>query len=89
MEFRACFTGAMFENDMLSLCKTTNVYVFINALCYSKIHFYQLGPYKLIKTTLKSVHVCYVYLQYGILIQRAVTRNELHSVQISKVPNFP
>ena len=36
-----------YENDMLSLCETT--YVFIDAFCNSKIHFNQLGPFKLIK----------------------------------------
>ena len=82
MEFRVCFTGAKFENDMLALCETTNMTnVFIDALCYSKFHSHQLGPFRLINTMFKSVHVCYVYLQYGILIQRVVTRKELPSVQ--------
>ena len=43
------------ENDKLSLCETTNV--FIDALCYSKIHFQLFGPLKLIKPMLKSLHV--------------------------------
>ena len=32
MEFRVCFAIAKYENDMLLLCKTTNV--FIDAYCY-------------------------------------------------------
>ena len=40
---------------MFSLFETTNV--FIDVLCYSKIHFHQYGPFKLIKTMLKSLHV--------------------------------
>ena len=40
---------------VLSLCETSNA--FIDASCYSKIHFYQSGPFKLIKTMLKSLHV--------------------------------
>ena len=79
MEIRVYFTGAKFENDMLALCETTNV--LIDALCYSKIHLHQLGPFRLINTMFNSVHVCYVYLQYGIFIQRVVTRKELPSVQ--------
>ena len=27
MKFRVCFTLAKYENDMLSLCETTNVFV--------------------------------------------------------------
>ena len=52
---RVCFTIAKYEIDMLSLCKTINV--FIDAFCYLKVHFHQLGPFKLIKTMLKSLHV--------------------------------
>ena len=55
MEFQVCFTFAKYENDMLSLCETTDV--FIDAFCSSKIHFYQLGPFKLIKVMLKSLNV--------------------------------
>ena len=55
MELRVCFTIAKYENDMLSLCEKINV--FIDAFCYSKIHFHQLGPFKLIKTMLISSHV--------------------------------
>ena len=56
MEFLVCFTFAKYENDMLSLCETTNV--FIDAFfCNSEIHFHQLGPFKLIKTMLKSLNV--------------------------------
>ena len=54
MELRVCFTIANYENDMLSLCETINV--FIDAFCYSKTHFHQLGQFKLIKTMLKSLH---------------------------------
>ena len=68
MELRVCFTIAKYEIDMLSLCETINVfidalfiylfiYLFIFAFCYPKIHFHQLGPFKLIKTMLKSLHV--------------------------------
>ena len=46
---------SMIDNDMLSVCETTHV--FIDAFCYSKIHFHQLGPFKLIKTMVKSLHV--------------------------------
>ena len=56
MEFHVCFTFAKYENDMLLLCETTNV--FIDAFCNSKIHFHQSGPLKLIKTMLKSI--CFV-----------------------------
>ena len=55
MEFPVCFTIAKYENDMLPLCKTTNV--FADAICYYKIHFHQLGPFKLVETMLKSFHV--------------------------------
>ena len=27
MEFQVCFTFAKYENDMLSLCETTNVFI--------------------------------------------------------------
>ena len=27
MKFRVCFTLAKYENDMLSLCETTNVFI--------------------------------------------------------------
>ena len=40
---------------MLSLCETINA--FIGAFCYSKSHFHHEGPFKLIKTMLKSSHV--------------------------------
>ena len=55
MEFQARFTFAKYENNMLSLCETTNV--FIDAFCNFKIHFHQLGPFKLIRTMLKSLNV--------------------------------
>ena len=56
--------------------------------CYSNIHFQQLGSFKLIKTMLKSLNVCKVYLQCGIVIQRVVTKHELPSVQLSRMLNF-
>ena len=37
------------------LCETSNA--FIGAFCYSKIHLHLSGPFKLIKTMLKSLHV--------------------------------
>ena len=40
---------------MFSSSETSNA--FIDAFCYSKIHFYHSGPLKLIKTMLKSLHV--------------------------------
>ena len=57
MKFGVCFTlnFVKYKNDLLSLCETTNV--FIDAYCYSKSHLRQLGPLKLIKTMLKSLHV--------------------------------
>ena len=55
MEFKLCFKFAKYENDMLLLCETTNV--FIDAFCNSKIHFHQSGQFKLIKTMLKSLNV--------------------------------
>ena len=86
MKIRICFTLAKYENNMLSLCETTNV--FIDAFFYSKIHFYQLGSFKLIKTMLKSLNVCKVYLQCGIIIQREVTKQRLPSVQLSRMINL-
>ena len=55
MEFRVCFTTVKYEKDMFSLCETSNA--FIDAFCYSKIRFHQSGPFKLIKTKLKSLHL--------------------------------
>ena len=51
MKFRVCFTLAKYENDMLSLCETTNV--FIDAFCYSKKYFHQLESFKLIKNNVE------------------------------------
>ena len=82
MKSRVCFTLAKYEKDMLSLCETTNV--FIDAFCYFKFHFHQIGSFKLIKTMLKSFHVCKVYLQCGNVIQRVVTKYALPSVQLSR-----
>ena len=56
--------------------------------CYSKTHFHQLRSFKLIKTMLKSLNVCKVYLQCGIVIQRVVTKHGLPSVQLSQMMNF-
>ena len=39
-EFLICFTIAKYENVILSLCETINV--FIDAFCYSKIQIHQL-----------------------------------------------
>ena len=55
---------------------------------YSKTHFNQLGSFKLIKTKLKSLNVCKVYLQCGIVIQRVVTKHALPSVQLSQMMNL-
>ena len=50
--------------------------------------FHQLGSYKLIKTMLKSLKVCKVYLQCAIVIQRVVTNHGLPSVQLSRLMNL-
>ena len=55
--------------------------------CYQKIHLHQLGSFKLIKTKLKSLNVCKVYLQCGIVIQRVVTQQALPSVLLSQMMN--
>ena len=44
-----------YENDMFSLCETSNA--FIGAFRYYKIPFHPSGPFKSIKTMLKSLHV--------------------------------
>ena len=62
--------------------------MFIDAFCYSKSHFHQLGSFKLIKTMLKSLNVYKVYLQCGIVIQRVVTKYALPSVQLSQIMNL-
>ena len=56
--------------------------------CYSKTHFHQLGSFKVIKTMWKSLNVCKVYLQCGIVIQRVVTKHGLPSVQLSQMMNL-
>ena len=38
-----------------TICETSNA--FIGAYCYPKIHFHPSGPFKSIKTMLKSLHV--------------------------------
>ena len=50
--------------------------------CNSKIHFHQLGPFKLIKTMLKSVR----YISS--VIQRVVTIHGVPSVQLSSMKNL-
>ena len=71
---------------MLSLGETTNE--LIDAFCYSEIYFHQMGSFKLIKTMLKSLNVCKVYLQCGIVIKRVVTKHGLPSVQLSRMMNL-
>ena len=56
--------------------------------CYSKIHFHQFGSFKLIKKMLKSLNVCKVYLQCGIVIKRVVAKHGLPSVQLSRMMNL-
>ena len=56
--------------------------------CYSKIHFHQLGSFKLIKTMLNSLNVCKVHLQCGIVIQRVFTKHGLPRVQLSRMINL-
>ena len=82
MEFqvRVCFTFAKYENDMLLLFETTNV--FINAFCNSKIHFHQSGPFKLLK---KQCWNLKCFFQCGIIIQRVVTIHGVPSVQLSRM----
>ena len=55
MEFGVYFEMAKYKNLMFLLCETSNA--FIDAFCYSKIHFHLSGPFKSIKTMLKSLHV--------------------------------
>ena len=86
MKFRVGFTLAKYEKDMLSLCETT--YVLLMHFCYFKVPFHQLGPFKLIKTMVKSLNVCKVYLQCGIIIQRQFTKHGLPSVQLSRMMNL-
>ena len=56
--------------------------------CYFKTHVHQLGAFKLIKTMMKSLNVCKVYLQCGIVIQGVVTKHGLPSVQSSRMMNL-
>ena len=62
--------------------------MFIDVFGYSKTHFHQLGSFKLIKSMLKFLNVCKVYLQCGIAIQRIVTKQGLPSVQLSRMMNL-
>ena len=48
--------------------------MFIGAFLLFQNPLHQLGSFKLIKTMLKSLNVCKVYLQCGIVIQRIVTK---------------
>ena len=86
MKFRVCFKLANYENDMLSISETTNV--FIDAFLLFLTHFHQLGSFILIKTRLNFTNVCKVYLQCGIVIQRVVTKHGLPSVQLSRMMNL-
>ena len=85
-DIRECFTLAKYENDILSMCKTSSV--FIDASLLFQIHFHQLRSFKLIKTMLKSLNVCKVYLQCGIVIQWVVTKHGLPSVRLSRMMNL-
>ena len=58
--------------------------MFIDAFLFSRILFYQLGSFKM----LKSFNVCKVYLQCVIVIQRLVTKHGLPSVQLSRMMNL-
>ena len=62
--------------------------MFIDAFCNSKVHCNQLGPFKLIKTMLKSLNFCKVYLQCRIIIQRVVTIHGIPNVQLSRMMNL-
>ena len=72
-EFRVYFTTAKYENDMFSLCETSNA--FIDAFCYSKIHSHQPGPLKSIKTMLKSLHILLGFISKGSLTKGATKRS--------------
>ena len=71
---------------MLSLCETT--YALLMLFRHFKIPFHQSGSFKLIKTMLKSLNVCKVYLQCGIVIPRQATKHGLPSVQLSRMMNL-
>ena len=51
--------NAKYEKDMFSLCETSSA--FIDTFSYSKIHFHQSGPFKLIKTML-FLHVFFRFI---------------------------
>ena len=52
------FTFAKYENDMLLFCcYVRQPMCLLMLFCNSKIHFQQLGPFKLVKTILKSLNV--------------------------------
>ena len=86
MKFPVCVTLAKYEKDMLSLYETTNV--FIDAFVLFQNPFLSVGSFILIRTMLKYLNVCKVYLQCGIVIQRVVTKHGLPSVQLSQMMNL-
>ena len=88
MKFRVCFTLPKYENDMVSLCEKTNVFIDVFFFVIPKSIFISKVHVKLIKTMMKSLNVCKVYLQRGIVIRRVVTKHELHSVQLSRMMNL-
>ena len=55
VEFGVYFAMAKYENDMFLLCETSNA--FIDAFCYSKIHFHPSRPFKSIEIMLKSLNI--------------------------------
>ena len=85
MKFRVCFTSANNENDMLSSCETTNV--FIDAFLLFQNPF---SSVRIILINFNNVEIfkCKVYLQCGIVIQRVVTKHGLPSVQLSRMMNL-
>ena len=46
MEFRICLRIAKYENDIISLCETSNE--LIHGFCLSRVQFRHSGPSKLI-----------------------------------------
>ena len=74
---------AMYENDMVWLCETPSA--FIGAFCYTKNHFHPSGPFKLIKTMLKSLYVLLGLSPLWNCYPRVVTRKGLPSVQYSRM----
>ena len=61
MEFQVCFSFAKYEKDRLSFCETGCLFVrqpnvVIDFFLFQN-PFTSVGPFKLIKTLLKSLHV--------------------------------